>query len=437
MKTKLAASNERKKSERQERTLKLNHRLTSYTLAAGALLASGASAPAEVVYYDLTGSPLTAGPNSSVFFNLSGASTGDNGGIKLSQYASSTYFSAQGHYTGTSATSHFTTTRAPYTRINRKGRAFRGVAGSYSGASKFYGSAIVGSTPSAKANNFSSTGRIGRQYAGYSTNTTNGPWYPNDRAYLAVKLVDGTGTHFGWADILVNSDETITLERFAFETVSGRSISTGQTFETLILESAVSRKNHGGTNHDINLPLTGEPAVECRAPGNPSNPTIARRRARGAVLPSDTHTIVFTFSTNVSSGNVAVTSGNANISSVSTPGDNTMTVELSDVSNAQQITVTLEDVTDSVNGQFLPDTEVSMNVLFGDTTGNKVVNSSDVAQTKSQSGITLSESNFREDVTVSGDINGSDVSAVKSQSGSGVSAAPSTPKTSRDRSVRK
>ena len=58
-----------------------------------------------------------------------------------------------------------------------------------------------------------------------------------------------------------------------------------------------------------------------------------------------------------------------------------------------------------------------MNVLAGDTTGNGIVNSSDVSQTKNQSGAALSDTNFRADVTVDGLINSSDIANVKLQSG--------------------
>ena len=96
-----------------------------------------------------------------------------------------------------------------------------------------------------------------------------------------------------------------------------------------------------------------------------------------------------------------------------------MTVSLTNVTDAQKITTTLSNLTDAFS-QALPNINVSMNVLLGDTNGNKAVNSTDVAQTKLQSGLPLSAANFRSDVTVSGTINSSDVTLVKSQSGAGV-----------------
>jgi hypothetical protein len=67
-----------------------------------------------------------------------------------------------------------------------------------------------------------------------------------------------------------------------------------------------------------------------------------------------------------------------------------------------------------------------MGVLVGDTTGNGLVNSSDIAQTQSQSGQPVGLNNFREDVTVNGLINSSDIALVQSMSGTGLPTSPAT-----------
>ena len=58
--------------------------------------------------------------------------------------------------------------------------------------------------------------------------------------------------------------------------------------------------------------------------------------------------------------------------------------------------------------------------LLGDTNGNRVVNASDVAQTKAQSGVPVTSLNFRQDVSASGAINASDIALAKSASGTSV-----------------
>ena len=175
----------------------------------------------------------------------------------------------------------------------------------------------------------------------------------------------------------------------------------GPAAPALQLSSAVSRKTHGAAGaFDIALPLSGTPGVECRS---------------GAAG----HTLVFTFINNITAGNASITGGSGSVSGTPSYSGKTMTVNLTNVTDAQKITIMLSNVTDSFS-QVLPNTSVSMNVLLGDTNGNKLVNASDVAQTKMQSGLPLSGTNFRADVSVNGTINSSDLTLVKSRSGAGV-----------------
>jgi Dockerin type I domain len=104
------------------------------------------------------------------------------------------------------------------------------------------------------------------------------------------------------------------------------------------------------------------------------------------------------------------------VSGSPTFGGKTMTVNLTGVTNQQQITVKLSGVTDAI-AQVLPDTSVSMGVLLADTTGDGSVNSADISQTKSRSGQPVDPTNFRSDVTVDGSVNSADISLVKSKSG--------------------
>jgi hypothetical protein len=91
-------------------------------------------------------------------------------------------------------------------------------------------------------------------------------------------------------------------------------------------------------------------------------------------------------------------------------------VDLTGVTNAQNITVTLNNVTDTANN-FSSTVTASMKVLVGDTNGDGFVNSADIGQTKSQSGNALTSSNFREDLNTDGFVNSADIGLVKSKSG--------------------
>jgi hypothetical protein len=164
--------------------------------------------------------------------------------------------------------------------------------------------------------------------------------------------------------------------------------------------SVVSKKDHqpAGT-FDVVLPLTPH-GIECRV-GQPGD---------------GQHKVVFSFGVPVTVGSATVSSGTGSVSSVNV-SSNVVTVNLMGVTNAQTIMIKLTNVSDGTNAG---DVTWPMDVLLGDTTANKAVNSSDISQTKSQSGTTATQDNFRTDVTLNGVINSSDVSTVKSKSGTGI-----------------
>jgi Repeat of unknown function (DUF5650) len=168
--------------------------------------------------------------------------------------------------------------------------------------------------------------------------------------------------------------------------------------------SVVSRKTHGGTPFDINLPPAGSPGVECRSGGA-----------------SNDFRIVFSFPGTVTFDSASVSSGVGSVSSSSGGGTATVTVDVTGVTNAQVITVTLTNVhSGSVNA----DVSVPMGVLFGDTNGSGTVSSTDVSQTKLRSGQAVDGTNFRSDVNLTNSINGTDVSAVKLRVGTGLPSQP-------------
>ena len=166
--------------------------------------------------------------------------------------------------------------------------------------------------------------------------------------------------------------------------------------------SVVSRKIHGDAGpFDIDLLLTGNPGIECRTGGVNGD-----------------HTVIFSFAQPVMVGSISVNSpdGQAMVSSSSVNGA-VVTVNLTKVTNQQTITINLTNVSDGTN---TGNVGVQMGALAGDTTANRAVNSSDIAQTQSQSGQPVTAANFREDVTVNGALNSSDIALVQSKSGTGL-----------------
>jgi hypothetical protein len=123
--------------------------------------------------------------------------------------------------------------------------------------------------------------------------------------------------------------------------------------------------------------------------------------------------MIVQFANTVTVASASLISGSGSVSGFGVSGA-TVTVDLMNIANAQTIFMKLTGVSD---GTLSGDVPVAMSVLLGDTSGNGTVSSTDVTQTKLQSGQAVTASNFREDVIVSGAINGTDVSAVKLKSG--------------------
>lgn len=165
-----------------------------------------------------------------------------------------------------------------------------------------------------------------------------------------------------------------------------------------MLVSAVSRLSNSAGTFDVNLPLTTPVGIEDRADGG-------------------NYSLVLTFDR-------PVQSGSASVSGIGTSGvpifsGSTMTIPLSGVADQQTVAVTVNNVT-GTNGGVLPSATVNVGFLIGDTSGDGIVGSNDISQTKGQSGIPETNANFREDVNNDGVITGSDVSLVKSKSGNGL-----------------
>jgi Dockerin type I domain len=164
-----------------------------------------------------------------------------------------------------------------------------------------------------------------------------------------------------------------------------------------IVDSAFSRKTHGVAGiFNIPLPLTADVGIECRSGGAPER-----------------YQMIFNFANSVTVGSVSVTSGTGSVRSFNVDGSR-VTVNLAGVTDVQIITVTLFDTNDSTR---TGNVSGSMGVLVGDVNGDAVVNATDVNLTRSQVGLPVTASNFREDVRPDGSIDATDVRLVRSNVG--------------------
>ena len=169
-------------------------------------------------------------------------------------------------------------------------------------------------------------------------------------------------------------------------------------------QTAVSRKTHGAAgDFDVNLPLNGTTGSEGRIGGGNNR---------------DTHQVIIVFAApvTVSEVNVASPDGGSGAATQSVAGA-VVTITLSGVADQHYYLITLMDVTDGIT---MANVAIRIGMLIGDTNGDGVVNASDVAAAKAQSGAPVSNANFRADVNANGAINASDVSIVKSHCGDGL-----------------
>jgi acid phosphatase len=159
--------------------------------------------------------------------------------------------------------------------------------------------------------------------------------------------------------------------------------------------NAVSRKVHGSAGtFDVGLPLAGTPGIECRSGGATND-----------------YQVVVTFGGPVMFANARVTQGTGSVSSTSTNG-NQVLINLTGVTNAQTIQVTLASVNDGVT---TADLTIPMSILLGDVNGSGRVDAADVSLVRQQTLKTITSSNFRNDINESGRVDAADVSIARQQ----------------------
>ncbi len=163
---------------------------------------------------------------------------------------------------------------------------------------------------------------------------------------------------------------------------------------------ALSRQMHGSAGaFDIPLPLTGLPGVECRSGGT-----------------NGQHTLIVTFGSQISAGQASVTVGTATISGSPVISGNAMTIVLTEVADAQTVSLALSHVT-TTSGQSVPDATLSVAFLLGDANGDRVVNSGDATQTRNRSGQETNNDIFRSDINADGFVNSGDTTLIRARSG--------------------
>ena len=124
---------------------------------------------------------------------------------------------------------------------------------------------------------------------------------------------------------------------------------------------------------------------------------------------------MLTFPVAVTFGGASVTPGSGGTASlagppITSPDGKEITVNLTNVSNVQTITVTLTGLNDGTNTY---DVSVQMGVLIGDVNASGVVTSGDANLCKAQALQPVTSTNFRNDTNASGAITTGDVNIIK------------------------
>ena len=203
-----------------------------------------------------------------------------------------------------------------------------------------------------------------------------------------------------------NIDIAPTIERILgvapARTVQGEALLLGPAPLTLV--NAAVRKTHGAAGlFDFRMPLTGTRGVEPR-PGTSGGG----------------HQLVFSFSNSITGGTAAVTAGPGTVGSTSFSGTEFI-VNLTGVTDARKVTVTLTNVTDNL-AHVLPTASLSIGFLLGDVNRDGAVNGADISETKSliSTPSTVSPVNIVADVKLDGKLNIADAAVVKANVGRSV-----------------
>ena len=170
------------------------------------------------------------------------------------------------------------------------------------------------------------------------------------------------------------------------------------------LQSAVSRMVHGSAGA-FDIPL---PGVESRVGGTTGDYQLVATFANPVTVGGSPQA-------QVTAGIGEIGSGGTTNGGLVTVTGNTVIIPLTNVANAQTISVTLFGVTDGTN---IGDVFIPMKILIGDANGSSSVSGTDISLLKSQSGQAVTGANFKMDVNAGGTINAVDVAIVKSHSGS-------------------
>jgi hypothetical protein len=179
-----------------------DNRLALYGLVAGATLAGASQTDAMLITLDLTGlapATRTTPVGGSLYFDVNAVTAA--AAVGGAAFAGADFFLSNAPMASTKA------------NVTRSGTV-NGVAGTAIKADRFAQGDTVG-----PANIFNTRGKIGSRYGTSSGTGTAGNFASGDTGYLGLRFAIGgpADLHYGWANITLNSDYTVTLNAVGYE----------------------------------------------------------------------------------------------------------------------------------------------------------------------------------------------------------------------------
>jgi hypothetical protein len=236
---------------------------------------------------------------------------------------------------------------------------------------------------------------VGESYNGTAVRTVTERWDGTSWATVTSPNTSDTQNNVLSAVTCVSASECWAVGSYR----NGRTLVLRYTPSPPIPTSVVSRKTHGSVgDFDVDLPLIGNPGIECRSG-----------------LVSGNHRVIVTFASAVTLTDATVTPGQNGTASLQlVPGANhaEVLIDLSNVSNAQTLTINL-GVSDGTN---TGDLHLPMAVLLGDVDASRRTDAGDVTQVRNHTVSIPDQQTFRFDVNTSGRIDAGDVTVTRNAS---------------------
>ncbi len=222
-----------KKNRLQEKDL-LSAKLLTYSAAAGALLAIGANAEAQIAYTDVDPDSLVVLPD-TVGNNIFEIDMNNDGTTDV------TIVAGNGDWYYSEGVSNWMSIRAlngSGAEIALQSSYLSGWSATYYFAKRFDADALIGPAESFYSSSWSFQLGWNGTYPGNSTVYNTGPWTDDEPdKYLGIRftLDGGTSYHYGWVRLDVAGDQSeVLVKDYAYEMTADVGIAAGKSVNTSV-----------------------------------------------------------------------------------------------------------------------------------------------------------------------------------------------------------